>query len=71
MNKRQTLAIILVVIAIFFSLTSIAFNFALTRAENFQSGTVEKNVSLGHGTIQITIEPQEGRRVDYENKFKR
>jgi hypothetical protein len=61
MNKRQALAILLIVLAIIFSLTSLLLNLTLLRADTSGSQTIEKNVSASYGTIQLNIEPQEGR----------
>jgi len=70
MNKKQILAILLIIIAIFFSFTSLIFNLALSRAEALESQTVEENATLGYGTIQLIVEPQKGRRISNEEKYR-
>jgi hypothetical protein len=68
MNKRQMLAILLIIIAIFFSFTSIIFNLALLRADTSGSQTIEQNGTEAYGTIQLIIEQPEGRRNYNEEK---
>jgi hypothetical protein len=71
MNRKQALAIILIVIAIFFSLTSLLFSLTLLKADTSGPQTIEDNVSLGYGVIQLTIEPQGGRGDSNEEEHSR
>jgi len=75
MNKKQALAILLIIVAIFFSLTSLFFSWTLLKAEKIDSSfgdpqNLEENVTESYGTIQLIIEPQGG-RASNEEEYKR
>jgi hypothetical protein len=63
MNKKRSLAVVFLVVAIVFSITSLAINFVLTQAEkNVQGSFVESANS--QGSVQLIILPQKGREVN-------
>ena len=60
MNKKQAIAILIIVLAIFLSLVSLFFNMVFLKADNIDLSSQKDNVTLGYGTIQLQIEPQQG-----------
>ena len=71
MNKKQTLAILFIALAIFFSLTSIIFSVALSEAETLREESLEESASLSSGVIQLIVEsPRKGGESN-EERYKR
>lgn len=59
MNKKQAIAVVLIGIAIVFSITSVLINYVKDNIEEEKEVLKEDNSSVG--TIQLVIEPQKGR----------
>ena len=61
MNKKQRLAVILLIIAIILSIISIMIKVSIDRVEDSSSDDDEEEQPVLQGTIQLIVQPSEGR----------